>query len=216
MSRRVKQYLSSLTITQDEEKLREMSHVCEPAQGSAPPSVQTRKKNSPTSSPGANKKDRKAGKPVPSPLALRKDIAGDRISVSSTASTSSLPDVQSPKQLGEEDIHVFPEAERTSLPEDTVHMQELRRLHINDDHQRAHYRHPPGVEVVRPVMYTVPAPSTDSVPYSPTHSTSSQEHSYHPGVTYHQYVSYHYPVDQYSRVEYVENYDEEEGQVSAV
>lgn len=34
MSRRVKQYLSSLTITQDEEKLREMSHVCEPAQGS--------------------------------------------------------------------------------------------------------------------------------------------------------------------------------------
>ena len=38
---------------------------------------------------------------VPSPLALRKDIAGDRISVSSTASTSSLPDVQSPKQISE-------------------------------------------------------------------------------------------------------------------
>lgn len=102
MSRRVKQYLSNLTVIQDEEKLREMSNVCEPPQGSgkltlslhrpslsfqthcfwtlvfadfnffnrflsscpaAPPSVQTRKKNSPTSSPGANKKDRKAGKP---------------------------------------------------------------------------------------------------------------------------------------------------------
>ena len=43
-----------------------------------------------------------------------------------------------------EDIHVFPEGERTSYPEDTVHMQELRRLHINDDHHRPHYRHPPG------------------------------------------------------------------------
>ncbi|KAJ7381149.1 hypothetical protein OS493_004747 [Desmophyllum pertusum] len=208
MSRRVKQYLSSLTIIQDEEKLREMSNVCEPPQGSAPPSVQTRKKNSPTSSPGANKKDRKVGKPVPSPLALRKDIAGDRISVSSTASTSSLPDIQSPKQINEDDIHVFPEADRASFPEDTVHMQELRRLHINDEHQRvAHYRHPPGVEVIRPKVYSA---SAESLPYSPTHSTSSQEHSFHPGVTY-QYGGYHYPVDQYSRVEYVENYDDEEG-----
>lgn len=43
-----------------------------------------------------------------------------------------------------EDIHVFPENDRTSLPEDTVHMQELRRLHYNDDHRRPHYRHPPG------------------------------------------------------------------------
>ena len=34
MSRRVKQYLSNLTIIQDEEKLRDMSHICEPAQGS--------------------------------------------------------------------------------------------------------------------------------------------------------------------------------------
>lgn len=34
MSRRVKQYLSNLTIIQDEEKLRDMSHNCEPAQGS--------------------------------------------------------------------------------------------------------------------------------------------------------------------------------------
>ena len=34
MSRRVKQYLSNLTIIQDEEKLRDMSQVCEPAQGS--------------------------------------------------------------------------------------------------------------------------------------------------------------------------------------
>lgn len=216
MSRRVKQYLSNLTVIQDEENLREMSNVCEPPQGSAAaPSVQSRKKTSPTSSPGANKKDRKAGKPIPSPLALRKDIAGDRISVSSTASTSSLTDVQSPKQISEEEIHVFPEVDRTSLPEDTVHMQELRRLHINDEHQRPHYRHPPVVEVVRPIMYTVPAPSADTVPYSPTRSTSSQEHPYHPGVTYHQYVSYHYP-EQYNRVEYVENYDEEEGQVSAV
>lgn len=216
MSRRVKQYLSTLTVIQDEENLREMSNVCEPPQGSAAaPSVQSRKKTSPTSSPGANKKDRKAGKPIPSPLALRKDIAGDRISVSSTASTSSLTDVQSPKQISEEEIHVFPEVDRTSLPEDTVHMQELRRLHINDEHQRPHYRHPPVVEVVRPIMYTVPAPSADTVPYSPTRSTSSQEHPYHPGVTYHQYVSYHYP-EQYNRVEYVENYDEEEGQVSAV
>ncbi|PFX26459.1 Rap guanine nucleotide exchange factor 6 [Stylophora pistillata] len=181
MSRRVKQYLSNLTVIQDEENLREMSNVCEPPQGSAAaPSVQSRKKTSPTSSPGANKKDRKAGKPIPSPLALRKDIAGDRISVSSTASTSSLTDVQSPKQMSEEEIHVFPEVDRTSLPEDTVHMQELRRLHINDEHQRPHYRHPPVVEVVRPIMYTVPAPSADTVPYSPTHSTSSQEHPYHP------------------------------------
>ena len=43
-----------------------------------------------------------------------------------------------------EDIHVFPEGERTSFPEDTVHMQELRRLNINDEYQRVHYRHPPG------------------------------------------------------------------------
>ena len=43
-----------------------------------------------------------------------------------------------------EDIHVFPENERTYLPEDTVHMQELRRLHYNDEHRRSHYRHPPG------------------------------------------------------------------------
>lgn len=45
-----------------------------------------------------------------------------------------------------EEVYEFPghEADRTSLPEDTVHMQELRRLHINDDHHRAHYRHPPG------------------------------------------------------------------------
>lgn len=213
MSRRVKQYLSNLTIIQDEEKLRDMSQVCEPPQGSAPPSVQMRKKNSPTSSPTASKKDRKTGKPVPSPLALRKDVAVDRASVSSTASTSSFPDMQSPKQLNEEDIHVFPEGERTSYPEDTVHMQELRRLHINDDHHRPHYRHPPGVEVIRPIVYS--AGSAESLPYSPTHSTSSQEHSYHPGVTY-QYPGYHYPVDQYSRVEYVENYDDEEGQVSAV
>ena len=100
MSRRVKQYLSNLTVIQDEENLREMSNVCEPPQGSgkltlsfprpslfftlflepcacrvffhnryfslcpaAAPSVQSRKKTSPTSSPGANKKDRKAGKP---------------------------------------------------------------------------------------------------------------------------------------------------------
>ena len=34
MSRRVKQYLSNLTIIQDEEKLRDMSQVCEPPQGS--------------------------------------------------------------------------------------------------------------------------------------------------------------------------------------
>lgn len=34
MSRRVKQYLSSLTIIQDEDKLRDMSHNCEPPQGS--------------------------------------------------------------------------------------------------------------------------------------------------------------------------------------
>lgn len=34
MSRRVKQYLSGLTVIQDEEKLREMSHACEPQQGS--------------------------------------------------------------------------------------------------------------------------------------------------------------------------------------
>lgn len=34
MSRRVKQYLSNLTIIQDEEKLRDMSNVCEPPQGS--------------------------------------------------------------------------------------------------------------------------------------------------------------------------------------
>ncbi|KAL9979326.1 hypothetical protein ACROYT_G016974 [Oculina patagonica] len=211
MSRRVKQYLSNLTIIQDEEKLTDMSHVCEPPQGSAPPSVQTRKKNSPTSSPAANKKDRKAGKPVPSPLALRKDLAVDRMSVSSTASTSSLPDIQSPKQLNEDDLHVFPEADRTSLPEDTVHMQELRRLHINDDHPRAHYRYPPAVEVLRPTVYS--ASSAESLPYSPTHSTSSQEHSYYPGVTYHYQ---HYPVDHYSRAEYVDNYDDEEGQVSAV
>lgn len=34
MSRRVKQYLSNLTIIQDEEKLRDMSQNCEPPQGS--------------------------------------------------------------------------------------------------------------------------------------------------------------------------------------
>jgi len=39
-----------------------------------------------------------------------------------------------------EDIHVFAEEERISFREDTVHMQELRRLHISDEHQRAHYR----------------------------------------------------------------------------
>jgi len=121
--------------------------------------------------------------------------------------------MQSPKQLNEEDIHVFPEGDRTSFPEDTVHMQELRRLHISDEHHRPHYRHPPGVEAIRPMVYS--ARSAESLPYSPTHSTSSQEHSYHPGVTY-QCPGYHYPVDQYSRVEYVENYDDEEGQVSAV
>ena len=47
-----------------------------------------------------------------------------------------------------EEVHVFPEADRTSLPEDTVHMQELRRLHINDDHQRPQYRHPPGQTII--------------------------------------------------------------------
>ena len=31
------------------------------------------------------------------------------------------------------------------------------------------------------LIFLVQAPSTDSVPYSPTHSTSSQEHPYHPG-----------------------------------
>lgn len=221
MSRRVKQYLSSLTIIQDEDKLRDMSHNCEPPQGSAPPSVQTRKKNSPSTSPVPNKKDRKGSKPseltAPSPLALKKEMwSGDRMSVSSTASTSSIPDpdVQSPKLLPEDEIHVFPENDRMSmsLPEDTVHMQELRRLHINDEHRRPHYRHPPAVEVLRPIHYSG---SAESLPYSPTHTTSSQDHPYHPGVTY-QYSAYHYPNDQYSRVEYVENYDEEEGQVSAV
>ncbi|XP_068704769.1 rap guanine nucleotide exchange factor 6-like isoform X1 [Montipora foliosa] len=218
MSRRVKQYLSGLTIIQDEEKLRDMSNACEPPQGSAPPSVQTRKKNSPTSSPVANPRDRKGSKPheltVPSPLALKKDlVGGDRISVSSTASSSSLaePDVQSPKLLPEDEVQVFPENDRTSFPEDTVHMQELRRLHINDEHRRPHYRHPPTLEVIRPLHYSA---SAESLPYSSNHSTSSQDHSYHPGVTY-QYNAYHYPTDQYSRVEYVENYDEE-GQVSAV
>lgn len=47
-----------------------------------------------------------------------------------------------------EEVHVFPEADRTSLPEDTVHMQELRRLHINDEHQRPQYRHPPGQTII--------------------------------------------------------------------
>lgn len=218
MSRRVQQYLTNLTIIEDEEKLREMSNNCEPPQGSAPPSVQTRRKNSPSSSPVASKKDRKGSKPneltVPSPLALKKElIASDRISVSSTASSSSFPEVQSPKILPEEDIHVFPENDRTSLPEDTVHMQELRRLHYNDDHRRPHYRHPPGVEVIRPVHYSE---SAENLPYSPTHPTAPQEHPYHPGVTYPYGGYHHYPVDQYRRVDYVDSYDEEEGQVSAV
>lgn len=51
-----------------------------------------------------------------------------------------------------DEIHVFPENDRMSmsLPEDTVHMQELRRLHINDEHRRPHYRHPPGEKLVLP------------------------------------------------------------------
>lgn len=222
MSRRVKQYLSGLTVIQDEEKLREMSHACEPPQGSgssAPPSVQTRKKNSPSSSPVASKNDRKGNKPseltVPSPLALKKDLTGgDRMSISSTASSSSLaePDVQSPKLLPEDEVHVFPENDRMSHPEDTVHMQELKRLHLNEDHRRPHYRYPQPLDGFRPMSYSA---SAESLPYSTNHTSSSQEHSYHPGVTY-QYNTYHYPSDQYSRVEYVENYDEEEGQVSAV
>lgn len=43
-----------------------------------------------------------------------------------------------------DDIHVFPENDRMSLTEDTVHMEELRRLHINDEHRRPHHRHPSG------------------------------------------------------------------------
>ncbi|KAK2568320.1 Rap guanine nucleotide exchange factor 2 [Acropora cervicornis] len=206
MSRRVKQYLSGLTVIQDEEKLREMSHACEPPQGSsssAPPSVQTRKKNSPSSSPVASKNDRKGNKPseltVPSPLALKKDLTGgDRMSISSTASSSSLaePDVQSPKLLPEDEVHVFPENDRMSLPEDTVHMQELKRLHFNEDHRRPHYRYPQPLDGFRPMSYSA---SAESLPYSTNHTSSSQEHSYHPGVTY-QYNTYHYPSDQYSRV----------------
>ena len=45
-----------------------------------------------------------------------------------------------------QDIHVFPEGERTSFPEDTVHMQELRRLHINDEYQQSRYTSPSRLE----------------------------------------------------------------------
>ena len=41
-----------------------------------------------------------------------------------------------------DEVHVFPENDRMSLPEDTVHMQELKRLHFNEDHRRPHYRYP--------------------------------------------------------------------------
>ena len=52
-----------------------------------------------------------------------------------------------------DDVHVFPENDRVPLPEDTVHMQELRRLHINDEHRRPHYRHPPG-EIIEAPTYS--------------------------------------------------------------
>lgn len=41
-----------------------------------------------------------------------------------------------------DEVHVFPENDRMSHPEDTVHMQELKRLHLNEDHRRPHYRYP--------------------------------------------------------------------------
>ncbi|KXJ21462.1 Rap guanine nucleotide exchange factor 2 [Exaiptasia diaphana] len=56
MARRVNRYLDDLLVIFDEDKLREMSNACENPQGSAPSSVQTRRKNSPTTSPSMGKK----------------------------------------------------------------------------------------------------------------------------------------------------------------
>ncbi|XP_048580801.1 rap guanine nucleotide exchange factor 6 isoform X2 [Nematostella vectensis] len=135
MSRRVLKYLEKLEVQADEEKLREMSNTCEPGLGSAPPSVQTRRKNSPHTSPNLTKKDKKHTNNnklgSPSPLALRRGMfnSADQISISSTSTTSSVPEVTSPKPGPEhgEEFDVFPESdssslrdERSSLCDDTL------------------------------------------------------------------------------------------------
>ncbi|KAK3739736.1 hypothetical protein QZH41_016184, partial [Actinostola sp. cb2023] len=75
MARRVNRYLDDLLVILDEDKLREMSNACENPQGSAPSSVQTRRKNSPTTSPSIGKKEKRNGGKLtdPSPLASRSD-----------------------------------------------------------------------------------------------------------------------------------------------